>query len=264
MQTIKFNPTKAELEAVATEARKISIKDIDDKEGYQLMKKARVEIGKYRTKITKFGKLQRQEARDYADEVIRQEKELLGIIVPVEDEMKDKIKEVDDTILYNKRLVMLPSRRDMMKAVNGQFTDEDLMQLDEEQFSQLYTSTKEAFNAEKKRIEEEKEQEAQRVIDEEKRKEEAVENAVAEEKARAEREKENERIAEERRKENEEQKKRDDEAKKTKEEEAMKANEKFQSWLKENNVTEDDEDIIIKRDGETISLYKRISQLTLK
>jgi len=257
MEVLKFNPTKAELELVASEAKKIAIKDIDDKEGYELMKKTRFNLGKYRTKISNFGKLQRKEARDYAKEVIRQERELLEIIVPIEDGMKDKIKEVDDTILYNKRLVMLPARRKMIDSINGKLTDEEILVLDESQFSQVYKDLEECFEADKKRKLEEEAIEKQRAIDEEKRKEEAVKQAVKDERERADRDKK----AEEDRKENEAKDKKINEEK---EAEHIAKNKEYNDWLEKHNVNLGDGSAIVNQFGNRFVLYKKVDEITIK
>ena len=92
MQLEKFNPTTAELKQKAEECSSLIIKGVDDKEGYQAVHKARMDLVRTRREINKTGKELRAEAIAFQKAVIDKEKELIGIISPVEDDLKAKLR----------------------------------------------------------------------------------------------------------------------------------------------------------------------------
>ena len=91
-----FKPGIAELKKMASKFNDVKISDIDDEVGYKEAKEAKKELGKMRIDIKKYGKEQRDEALKFQREVIRQEKEHLEIIVPVEDNIKKMISDIDE------------------------------------------------------------------------------------------------------------------------------------------------------------------------
>ena len=86
----KFNPTKAEIVALAEKYKSLTIKGVDDKQGYALVDEARKELKKVRVKIAKDGKLLRSEAVDFQKAVIAKEKDRPGIpkLIFIEDGKK--------------------------------------------------------------------------------------------------------------------------------------------------------------------------------
>lgn len=215
METTIFNPGIAELKVMAKKYEDLSIKGVDDVVGYTDVKAARKELGSVRNEITKAGKKAREEYIAKQKSVIKQEKEYLEIIVPLEDKFKEMLTEVDEAKKRKEREALLPTRKKMLSEINFKaFTDNSLLDMDDSEFSQFYMDKKMDYDKEveykkqqeeerKKREKEEKEREeqfeAQRKLDAieaKKRAEEdkalALEKAVEEEKERQERKKEEE------------------------------------------------------------------------
>ncbi|MDA3837251.1 MAG: hypothetical protein PF542_06545 [Nanoarchaeota archaeon] len=176
-----FKPGLAELQKMATRLKGVKIVDTKDVEGYKNAKEAKTELAKMRIIITKFGKEQRKEARDYASEVIRQEKEHLALIVPVEDDIKKQIDAVDEEKRMEERKVLLPSRKKMLEGIETKMTDEEILLMDEQCFSEHFSQLRNDYLFEKERKLQEREAQLKREKElEEARKiarEEEIENA---------------------------------------------------------------------------------------
>ena len=99
----KFNPTKSELLLMADKYKNLTIKNIDDKEGYMAVYQARLELKKARVNLKKNGKAAREEALAYQKSVIALENELVGIIEPLEKDLEAKQAVIDKEIEKNKR-----------------------------------------------------------------------------------------------------------------------------------------------------------------
>lgn len=138
MNLEKFNPTKGELLALADQGRKLVINGIDDKEGYAAVHTHRMELKKARVTIAKTGKEAREEALAYQKKVIAYEKELIGIIEPIETELQEKQEAIDKEKARIERQVLLPSRIEKLKEIDIEMEPEALMDLDVEQFAEFY------------------------------------------------------------------------------------------------------------------------------
>lgn len=262
-----FKPGLAELRSLADRLKDIKIKDVGDVEGYAAAKEAKKELAQWRIDITKAGKKFREEALAYQREVIRQEKEHLEIITPVEDGIKAMLTAVDEAKAREERKILIPARRTMLAEIEIEMTDEELLAYDEVAFSGMFTEKKMAYleaREAKRRAEEEEKRRAEEL---ERAKAEAAAKAVEEEKARAEREKkaEEERIARE-----EAAKKAEAERiEKEKADELAKAekNRKYKAWLKEHDVNTSDpiamNDVKIERVGTTFVLWKKVSEIEI-
>lgn len=64
-----------------------TIADVQDKKGYELVRRARLDAGKIRVAIEKKGKELRADATAYSKAVIAEEKRLVSLISPVEDQL---------------------------------------------------------------------------------------------------------------------------------------------------------------------------------
>jgi len=189
---VKFNPSIAEATKIADKYKGLTIKGLEDKEGYEAVYSGQQELKKLRVDITKFGKKEREEALAYQKEVIRQEKELLAVIVPAEDSLKSEREKIDEEKKQQERLVLLPTRIKMLEEIDVKLLDAEILRMDEKEFSAYLTEKKveylEKKEAERKIIEEEK----RRAEELEKAKAEAAEKAKKEAEEKAEREKKEE------------------------------------------------------------------------
>ena len=92
----KFNPKKAELNSLVEETKALKINWIDDKEGYKLVFDAKNKLVKTRTWIDKTAKELTLEARAFTLKVWKAKKELLSIILPEEERLKDELQKIKD------------------------------------------------------------------------------------------------------------------------------------------------------------------------
>ncbi len=173
-----FKPSKKAVLELAEKCKGLEIKGVDDKGGYALVHAKRMDLKNTRVAITKTGKDLRQGAIDFQKSVIAQEKELIAIIEPVEKDLEAKEKAIDLEIEKNKRRELLPARKEKLKAIDVEISDDDILSMDDRQFDSFYNEKNAFYLAEK-----------QRKIDEENVRIEAEKNRIQEEKEKAEAEK---------------------------------------------------------------------------
>lgn len=275
----KFNPTKAELLVLADKAKGLVINGIDDMEGYQLVHKQRMELKNTRVQITKLGKSYREEAIAFQKAVIEKEKELVGIIEPIELDLQSKQDTIDLEKEKLQRAALLPERKFKLVAVNVEMSDDEILGMDDNQFEAFYNqkngellqarelrikAEQEKIDTENKRIADEKRIEEAKKEAEAKAKEQAAKDAELA-KLKAEQEKEAAVQAERDRQAREEAAKAKVEADKIVKEKAeqakLESEKKYQKFLKENGYTEKTkEDFYIAKVGSVIVLYKKVAE----
>lgn len=186
MNIEKFDPTAAELTKIADEAKSIVIKDYNDKEGIALADEMRKKLKTARVQIQKTGKEMREEAVNFQRAVIAKEKELVAIIEPVEQEIKQKLDEIEKQKEIEQRKLVLPDRRSQVEQLGFEPDDEQLLQMDSEQFADFIRGKKEErLELDRKAFEEERIKKAQ----EEAERKAAEEAKLAEERRKIEEEK---------------------------------------------------------------------------
>ena len=247
-----FKPGIAALRSLAERLRGITIKGPEDVEGYAAAKEAKKELAQWRIDITKAGKKFREEALAYQREVIRQEKEHLEIITPVEDSIRAMIEAVDETKARKERKVLLPSRKALLAEIFIEMTDDEILSLDEKAFSDMYMEKKMKYLESREAARRAEEEAKQREAETKKREEEAAARAVEEERLRVEREEASKKAEEER-------------IEREKAEELAKAekNRRYKAWLKGHGVEAEDPAFKIERVGTTFVLYKKIDEITI-
>lgn len=284
----KFNPTTAELTKLAKSAKGVVVKDINDKEGFALLKQKATELQKARTSIKSIGKQLREEANTFNKAVLSKEKELLKIVVPVEEELKKERERVERLQEIEKRKELLPIRVEELADLGVEATDEELLEMSTGVYNEFKNQkVAEKLEQERIKIEEEKrkiEEDKQRIADEEariareaqeekdriKREAEAEKQRIADEKrveaekiaavAQAKKEAEENAKAEAERVERERLAKIAEEAEaKRAEEEKARKNKKYTDWKK----GLDDSTLKIERDGDTFIAYKEVSRITI-
>lgn len=89
MQDLKeFNPTEAALHSLVEKTQKITASDLSDKAQMEEVRVNRIELKKARVAIEKQGEKYREDAVAYSKGVIAKVKELISIIEPEEDRLK--------------------------------------------------------------------------------------------------------------------------------------------------------------------------------
>lgn len=286
-EIVKFNPTKATLQAVVLKSEGLTISSIDDVAGFEAVKIARKELQDYRLEITRFGKSKRDFYTQANREIMRQEKELLEIIVPTEEKLKLEM----DIVIAEKervaRLVLLPIRRERLEKIGTEIQDDNfLLGMDENEFDAFFNIRNAEYlamrerqlNEERERLEKEKQEVEDAKIREaelEKARIEGAEKAKREAEEKAEKEKQDaiDKIRQEQAE--KEQCDRDlvaqqEQAEKERvealrlEQEKAEKNKKYKAWLKKNGYT-NDEEFKVERDfaTNTFTLYKKIDSITI-
>lgn len=260
----RFKDKAVNIQEVAKKNKGLTIKDLDDKEGYEKVFAGIQELTKARTALTGFAKALRDEYTAKNRAIRDIEKNYLEIIEPVETELRAERSRIDEIKKRQERMILLPGRKKMLEDIETTMTDEELLAFDEKAFSVFYNDKKIAYLEEKER---------QRIVKEqaeirEKEIEEAKKKAVAEAKAKAKIDKERaiERLkkeqADKERKAQEEKTRAEERA--NEEQEKAEKNKKYQAWLKRNKYSEiDKEEFRIERNGNTFTLFIKISQITL-
>jgi len=281
-QIEKFNPAKEEIQAAVMEVKGLTINGVDDVAGYEAVKAGKKKLAEYRKEITKFGKKQREEAIFWQREVLRQEKELIEMIEPTETKLKNALEAVDKERKRKEREVLLPARKQMLAEIECEMADSDILDLDEKAFSVVYGEKKVAYLEAQNRKMREAEEAKQRKEELERAKEEAAKQATeeAERKAKEELERvEKEKQAEidkikrdqeeaERQRLEDEQIRLDqieaDKREEAREQRLKEKNLRYKTWLKENGCTEENKtEFHIIRDGDTFTLYKKVSTVII-
>jgi len=283
MEIQKFNPTVAEIKAAVLEVEGLTISGVDDEAGYAAVKVGKKRLADYRIEITKFGKQARQGLLEAQRDIIRQEKELLEMITPTENKLKSEMEAIDEEKKRAERAILLPSRKKMLEELQDiipMISDDEIVALDEKEFSEYYTSKKMAYLEEKDNRQKAKEAEEKRLADLEEARKEAAANAKKEAEEKAERDKIKAAEKAEKDKQDAIKKIKQDQADKEKAEadqlaaekadqKKIEKNRKYKAWLKENGYTEETkDDFVVKKESlndETIfTLYKKIDTIIIE
>ncbi len=275
----KFNPTKAELLVLAEKSKGLVINGIEDKEGYSAVHKQRIELKNTRVLIAKTGKEAREKALAFQKEVIAYEKELIGIIEPLETDLQAKQDAIDEEKEKLKRVSLLPDRHLKLSEINISVPDDVLLGMDDNKFQEYFNNQHALFLAEQAKAQQEAQAkidaENKRIEDEkrlEEAKKEAAEKAIAQAakdaelaKLKAEQDLKDAVQAEKDRQAKEEKDKADAEiarqAKDKADQEKLESEKKYQKFLKDNGYTEaTKQDFYIAKVGAVIVLYKKVGE----
>lgn len=256
-----FDYTSAELQELVEEYSWLSIESIEDKPWYDAVKQARLDLRNKRTTIEKTGKAMRDEANAFNKSVLAREKELIGIVEPLENILKQEEEKFEKLIEIEKRKQRLPERRQRLEEIGLEVDDADILKMEDVDFDnfvnrkaaeklaadrQALEDEKAAVAAEKKKVEDEKAAIARK---------EEIELAQKEaaEKSRIETEDRLKREAE------------DAERKKQEEMAKNEANKKYKARLLKHGCTDENKEdyFVSTKDGKTHILYKKIDSFTL-
>lgn len=176
----KFSPKKAELQKLADEYKSLTIKGVDDVDGYSKVVEALKVLQKKRKGLKDTGKELRQDARDFASAVIELENSLVGILQPTEEKLKEMRKSIDNERLIVERKALLPDRKEKLEKINVEVSDDELLLMSPEKFQEFYNLKNAEYLEEKERKLAEAEMEVKRKAD--------IENAKKEARLKAEKE----------------------------------------------------------------------------
>lgn len=135
METIKFDPNVADLQAIVAATSKITADDLSNDVQLALVHDTRISLRDARVKIEKTGKALRADALKYQKDVIAREKELLGIILPEEDRLADIEHQANIIKERATRAALLPMRREQLAPFGEPtVTDESILDMDNDEF----------------------------------------------------------------------------------------------------------------------------------
>jgi len=184
----KFNPKVAELETIANKAKKLTVSDLHNTSEVAIVKEKRIELGKVRRSIEETGKALRSDAIVFQKEVLKRERELILIISPEEDRLKQIETDSKKLLIREDREKLLPERCEKFRVAGLEVGDNDLLEMDDNDFVVFYNeklsekleddrikaeeekAEEEEKKNKKERLAQDKIDKAQDKIDEEKRK----------------------------------------------------------------------------------------------
>lgn len=142
-QPILFDPSIDQLNKLVEATRTITAEDLSDDTQLAKVKETRLQLRDARIAIEKKGKSMREDALKYQKDVIAREKELIGIIEPEEARLKSLEEEAIAIKTRAARMGLLPMRREQLSFVEEVFSDESILDMDNDEFI-TYLNTKKA------------------------------------------------------------------------------------------------------------------------
>lgn len=123
-EIVKFNVTNAEIAKLHADTKDLTIADVNDKQGYEAVHKARMVIKAIRVDVTKMGKGYREKANAYLKAVLTEEKRVLGMIQPIEDHL------IDEETRYTEALAKIKAEVEAKEAARIKARVDRLYKLD--------------------------------------------------------------------------------------------------------------------------------------
>ena len=286
----EFSQKKSEMIMLADKYKTLNIDGVDDVEGYKKVDIARKELKSARRDVERFGEAyykilltrQNEEKTEVKDKIA----EYVGIVSSEEERLCIMQKAIDEEILINERRKLLPERRLELKKINVIISDEEILKMTHDEFTEFFNTSYSEFLKKKEDELKAKEDEVARMAEienakkearikaEKEAKEEAIEkakeakeamlNAVKEAEAKAEKEKQ-ELI--DKQKQEAKEKLEQEELKKKEEAKAKEKLEKeknYRKWQTDNGVTEENkEEFYFLNTGSEVIMYKKVSTFKL-
>ena len=92
----RLEETEEAISILSDKYMSLKVQNPDDKEGYEIVKEARIDIKKRRVKVEKNGKAQRDDANAYNKMVLKVEHRIIDLLSPIEDYLTGQEKIVTD------------------------------------------------------------------------------------------------------------------------------------------------------------------------
>lgn len=243
----KFDKGKAELTKLANSYKNLKIEDINDDFGYEQVKRAKDDLVKERGLLERLGKSMRDNFTKVNREIMKKQKDIIGIVEPVELELKSKLKAIDDEKIKLQRMNYLEDKKNSLKEIDLELLDDEILSYSDGEFITFFNEKKtEYLEAKQQKIDD-----TEKKIQEDKDRKEFEKQAKIDADKRAKRDLEDE-------KQNE---KEADEMEKIK----LKAKKEFQEFLKDNGYTNENKDeFYLKREDNKVILYKKVNEFINK
>lgn len=237
MELIKFDPSVEDLHKMITITSRIQVGDLTDAVQLVAVHDHRLKLRDARVMIEKKGKSMREEALKYQKNVIAREKELLAIITPEEMRLKgieDEAKAIQEIAA---RRPLLSMRRQLLKELDPDVTDNFLLSMDNDQFMEFIRMRTEEIKADAA-------EEQRRNAESQRRQQDIAEAEECGRLAAIEKAKDQERIRE---------------VQEAVDKLKREHDEKYQAWLLEIGYKEDDKELwIFKDNGGFVGAFKHV------
>lgn len=251
----QFNPTIAELTSLADSYKWLKINGIDDEEWFLKVKEARKDLQQKRISITKFWKSLREKAIKFQKDVIEEEKKLVWIIEPIEEELQKEEDNIKRLKLIEERKYILPVRKKILEEAGIEKSDEEVLNMNDTEF-ELFIQSEKAIMFERlqkeanerKLKEQEEENQKQREIELERVRKETEEKTRIETEVRLKKEQEEKEMREKIEQENKEKQEKE-------KQEEINRNIEYNNWLMKNWYNE--QEYLITTEWETKVMWKR-------
>jgi len=167
MQNLEvFNKVRSDLTLLVEKNKGLTISGVNDIVGYQKMKEAKSEVRKGEIELEKLAKKEREGALNWQREIIRLEKEIKEqITFNIINEYTKQLDEYEMLKSREERLALLPSRKKSLEEIFVNLSDEEILDLDDKKFSELYSKLKLEYldKKERERINKEREIENEKI-----------------------------------------------------------------------------------------------------
>lgn len=158
-EIVKFNVTDAALSKYEADYMPLSISGIDDKDGYQKVYEARIEIKTKKSEVEKKRKELKSPVLDLGKAIDKEAKRIAARLLPIEEHLKaeqskiDVIKEEISAKKKKEASALAQTRIDEVSGLNGHITYEQAFYFDEEQYDEFLSEVRIDYNTEQARIE---------------------------------------------------------------------------------------------------------------
>lgn len=129
-----FDPGVAELTTLKDEAAAITLTDPFDAEQVKAVRSMRIKLKNARVGISTIGKKLREGAVKFQRDVIGKERELVAIISPEEDRLAGLEEEAKKAEAIKQREADLPERRNILGDLGTEVTDQQILEMDDQEF----------------------------------------------------------------------------------------------------------------------------------
>lgn len=132
---VKINVTEQIIKEMNDQFMKLKITDIMDADQINEVKEAHIKVKEVIAKTGKYCKMAREEANRYAKAWVAKEKEIKGLLAPVEEHLKAERKRVDDELerirIREERMMQLPDRKVRLEKLGLEMSDDEILEYDD-------------------------------------------------------------------------------------------------------------------------------------
>lgn len=155
LEQIEGKDIETKLTNIGKKYQSLTIKDISDEANYQIVHSALLDLQKVRVAIKKVGKSWRDNLTVQNREELKKENELLALFEQTETALREEKKRIDELKAIEERRVLLPMRSEMLKKIDVEVNESEILLMDEKTFAEHYKTLKEQYDElqEIKRIE---------------------------------------------------------------------------------------------------------------